>query len=198
MDLPPHLHATRDLLMRSLPVHISEPAPPMPAGLANDLMMRFEPRAAPAAGAVTATAPVSIFGKLRAFLATPGFGMAATAVVVLGLGVPLLSNNSRETFRGENPPSATASEGTAICIVGRNKELQSAIEKSGSFEVSAFRSAATSDSALALRGPKVVVDFTTNKITAYKADGTEAHSMKIPDQPSRVADAVADAVSRTD
>jgi hypothetical protein len=192
MDLPPHLHATRDLLMRSLPVHVLEQAPPMPAGLASDLLSRFEPRAA----RMTITAPASFFGKLRAFLATPGFGMAATAVVVLGLGIPLLSNKEPESFRGDNPPSATASEGTAICFVGRNKTLQAAIEKSGNFEVSAFRSAATSDAALTLAGPKVLVDFTTDTITAYDAAGKVVHTLKFPDQSSRVAGAVADAVSR--
>jgi hypothetical protein len=193
MDLPPHLHATRDLLMRSLPAHALEQAPPMPAGLCSDLLGRFEPRGS----AVTATTPASFFGTLRRFLATPGFGMAATAVVVLGLGIPLLSNKGQtESFRGENPPGATASEGTAICFVGQNKTLQTAIEKSGNFEVSAFRNAATSDTALALAGPKVLVDFTTDTITAYDAAGKVVHTLKIPDQPARVAGAVADAVSR--
>lgn len=196
MDLPPHLHATRDLLMRSLPAHSLEQAPPMPAGLADELMQRFEPRAK--AAAITATTPASIFSKLRAFLATPGFGMAATAVVVLGLGVPLLSNkDGKEATRGVySPPQET--DGIAICFVGRDKELQSAIEKSGLFEGSAFRSATTSDAALALSGAKVVVDFGANIITAYKADGSVAHSVKIPDQPARVAGAVADAVSLLD
>jgi hypothetical protein len=178
--------------MRSLPAHTLEQAPPMPAGLCSDLLSRFEPRAS-----VTASAAASFFGKLRTFLATPGFGMAATAVVVLGLGIPLLSNKGQtESFRGENPPGATASEGTAICFVGRNKTLQTAIEKSGNFEVSAFRNAATSDTALALAGPKVLVDFTTDTITAYDAAGKVVHTLKIPDQPARVAGAVADAVSR--
>jgi len=196
MDLPPHLHATRDLLMRSLPAYSLEQAPPMPAGLADELMQRFEPRAK--AAAITATTPASIFSKLRAFLATPGFGMAATAVVVLGLGIPLLSNkDGKEVTRGVySPPQET--DGIAICFVGRDKELQSAIEKSGLFEGSAFRSATTSDTALALSGAKVVVDFGANTITAYKADGSVAHSVKIPDQPARVAGAVADAVSLLD
>lgn len=195
MDLPPHLHATRDLLMRSLPAHALEQAPPMPAGLAEDLMQRFEPRAHARAAAITATAPVSFFAKLRAFLATPGFGMAATAVVVLGLGVPMLSNKEQGGMRGV-PPSETLSEGTAICFVGQDKTLQAAIEKSGLFEGSAFRSATSSDAALALGGPKVVVDFAANSITAYKADGSVVHTVKIPDQTARVAGAVADAVSR--
>ncbi|WP_367873885.1 hypothetical protein [Luteolibacter sp. Populi] len=190
MDLPPHLHSTRNLLMRSLPAHGQEQAPPMPAGLADDLLARFAPKS------VVIARPVSLFGKARTFLATPGFGLAATAVVLLGIGVPMLSGPSRqETFRGANLAGA-ASEGPGICFVGRNAALQSAIEKSGSFEISAFRSASNRETALALSGSKVVVDFTTDTITAYDAEGNEVHSAKIPDQEVRVAGAVADAVSR--
>lgn len=192
MDLPPHLHATRDLLMRSLPVHAHEQAPPMPAGLSDELLMRFEPRASLV---MTTTEPASFFSRVRGFFATPGFGLAAAAVVVLGLGVPLLSHQDRpDTFRGGNP-GATASVGTAICFVGSNKSLQSAIEKSGSFEVSAFRSGSASE-VLALSGPKVIIDFTAGTITAYNAEGEVVHSAKLPDQSSRAAGAVADAVSR--
>ena len=43
---------------------------------------------------------------------------------------------------------------------------------------------------------RVLVDFTTDTITAYDAAGKVVHTLKIPDQPARVAGAVADAVSR--
>ncbi len=197
MELSPHLHSTRDLLMRSLPAHASEQAPPMPEGLAEELFARFE--APPSIVMTTTSEPVPFFSKVRAFFATPVFGLAAAAVVVLGLGVPLLSNNSGkggpDTFRGADP-GVTASQGTAICFLGQNKSLQSAIEKSGSFESTSFRSATTSDAAQALAGPKVIVDFTAGTITAYDAEGKVVHSAKLPDQPSRVSGAVADAVSR--
>ena len=190
MDLPPHLHLTRDLLMRSLPAYHLDQAPPMPAGLADDLLGRF------AATAVVIARPDSFFGKMRAFLATPGFGLAATAVVMLGICLPMLSGPSREeTFRGTNLAGA-AGEGPEICFVGRNAALQSVIEKSGSFEISAFRSASDRETALALSGSKVVVDFTADTITAYDAEGNEVHAAKIPAQEGRVAGAVADAVSR--
>ncbi|WP_035615159.1 hypothetical protein [Haloferula sp. BvORR071] len=187
MELSPHLHSTRDLLMRSLPAHNSEQAPPMPEGLVNDLLSRFAPPT------VIVTRPESFFSKLRNFVATPGFGIAATAVVLLGVGMPILSK-SREPFRGNVPVQSDESVG--ICFVGRNLELQSAIEKSGSFDVSAFRSATTREAANAMSGAKVVVDFGDDTITAYDSAGGVKYKAKLPDDPVRVASAVADVVSR--
>ena len=163
----------------------------MPEGLADDLLARFAPPT------VIVTRPESFFAKLRNFVATPGFGIAAAAVVLLGVGMPMLSKGPerKESFRGTNVPVQTG-EGVGICFVGRNLELQSAIEKSGSFEVSAFRSAANREAANALTGAKVVVDFGDDTITAYDAAGEVVHTAKLPDDPARVASAVADAVSR--
>src|SRR5688572_25489596 len=100
MDLSPHLHPTRDLLLRSLPTHDREQAPPMPAGLAEELMARFESQPTQAFEVL----PESFFAKLRGFLATPGFGLAAAAVAVVGLAVPMISGPDKDSFRG-GPPS---------------------------------------------------------------------------------------------
>lgn len=192
LELPEHLHSTRDLLLRSLPAHPFEQAPAMPAGLADELMARFAPEAAP----VTLVGRMSLTDKLRAFLATPGFGLAAAAVVLIGVAMPLISQPERrkETFRG-GESTAIAGDAVSIVFVGTNSSLQSVVENSGNFEVSAFRSAPDLAGAMAVGGAKVVVDFSTRKISALDSEGREIHSAKIPGEAEKVAAAVADAVS---
>jgi hypothetical protein len=192
LELPEHLHSTRDLLLSSLPAHPLEKAPSMPAGLADDLMARFAPK--------TIVTPVvgkaSLFERLRAFLATPAFGIAAAAVVVLGVAAPMISKPvARETFRGADS-SAVAGGSVTILFVGTNSALQSAIENSGNFEASAFRSAVDLASVQDVAGPKVVINFNAGKIHAIDASGSEAYSARLPGAAEKVAAAVADAVSR--
>ena len=45
-------------------------------------------------------------------------------------------------------------------------------------------------------GQDVSIDFGDDTITGYNAAGEVVHSAKLPDDPTRVASAVADAVSR--
>jgi hypothetical protein len=191
LELPEHLHSTRDLLLRSLPAHPLEEAPAMPAGLAEELMARFVPK--------TIIMPVvegaSLLGKLRAFLATPAFGVTAAAVVILGVAAPMVSQPTQETFRGADS-SAVAGGAVTILFVGTNRAVQSAVENSGNFEPSAFRSAVDLSSVQDVAGPKVLIDFNTGKIQAIDATGGEAYSASIPAEAEKVAGAVADAVSR--
>jgi hypothetical protein len=194
LELPEHLHSTRDLLMRSLPVHPLEKAPAMPAGLADDLTARFGRKTVVVTRVVERT---SLLGKVRAFLATPAFGIAAAVVVALGVAAPTMTSkpSPQETFRGTDSP-AVAGGAVTILFVGTNPALQSAVENSGNFEPSAFRSSVDLASAQEVTGAKVVIDFNTEKIHAVDASGAEAYSARIPARADKVAGAVAEAVSR--
>ena len=130
------------------------------------------------------------------FLATPAFGVAAAAVVVLGVAVPMISKPvPQESFRGMDS-TAVSGDAVTILFVGTNRALQSAVENSGNFEPSAFRSAVDLASAQEVAGAKVVIDFNTEKIHAVDATGAETYSARIPAETDKVANAVADAVSR--
>jgi hypothetical protein len=193
LELPEHLHSTRDLLLRSLPAHPLEEAPAMPAGLANDLTARFAQKTVVVTQVV---GKISLLERVRSFLATPAFGIAAAAVVVLGVAVPMISKPApRETFRGMDS-TAVAGGAVTILFVGTNRAVQSAVEDSGSFEASAFRSAVNLASVREAEGAKVVIDFNTGKIHAIDAAGIEVSSARIPADTGKVAAAVADAVSR--
>jgi hypothetical protein len=184
-DLPERLLPTRDLLGRSLMLHPREEAPAMPAGLATDLALRFAPRAIE-----RATPPrLSLVEKVRAWLASPGFGLAAAAVVVVGVAIPMISTPDREIFRGSAQTAAT--DTVRIAFIGEDAAIESAIKSSGNFEAFAFAVGADS-----LPGPKVVIDFRTGVISAVDRDGDTVHSAPIPDDAKDAPDAVADAVSR--
>ena len=192
LELPEHLHSTRDLLLRSLPAHTLEEAPVMPVGLADDLMARFAPKA----GVTTVLEKASLFAQVRAFLATPAFGAVATAVVVLGVAAPMLSGPAaEETFRGADF-SVVAGSTVTILFVGTNSAVQSAVEDSGNFEPSAFRSVVDLSSVQDVAGAKVLIDFNAGKIQAIDATCAQAYSVRIPADAKKVAGAVADAVSR--
>jgi hypothetical protein len=193
LELPEHLHSTRDLLMRSLPAHPLEKAPAMPSGLADELMDRFAPKTL----VVTPVAErSSLAGKVRAFFATPAFGIVAAAVVVLGIAAPMISGTApRESFRGADALAFAGGEVT-IVFVGTNRAVQSAVEDSGNFEPSAFRSAVDFTAVQDMSGAKVVIDFNGGKIIAINAEGAQVHSVRIPAEADKAAVAVADAVSR--
>lgn len=194
LELPERLLATRDVLMRSLPTHPLEKAPAMPAGLAADLAARFAPKASVA----PVTVSVSWFERVRAFLATPGFGAAAAAVVVLGVAAPLMMNKDKapaESFRGGETVVA-AGDAVRIIFAGENAAVRSAVTAAGDFESSAMSGVADAAAAKTVAGPKVVVDFTAGTITGYDAQGAEVRSEKLPADAAKVSGAIADVVSR--
>lgn len=192
LELPAHLHATRDLLTRSLVSH-SERAPAMPAGLAADLMARFETRGTPALVASTRTWSFS----LRSFFATPAFGAVAAAVLVLGTAIPLLkepATSSTESFRGS---SAVASENSVqVIFIGEDAGDRAAVEASGNFESASLISAESIEAARDIAGPKVLVDFAARSISAYDGTGKLVHDEAMPDSSSQLGDAIAKAVTR--
>ena len=192
LELPAHLHATRDLLTRSLVSH-SERAPAMPAGLAADLKARFEPRRAPAQAAPSR----SWASSLRSLFATPAFGAVAAAVLILGTAIPLLqgpADSSAETFRGAAAVAPEAS--VQVIFIGEDTGDRTAVESSGNFESASLLSAENIEAALELAGPKVLVDFTARTITAYDAAGNAVHDEAMPASSSQLGDAIAKAVTR--
>ena len=192
LQLPDRLHTTRDLLMRSLAPHPLEKAPAIPADLAADLAARFAPRSV-----VAAKAPaISLIERIRFFFAAPGFGMTAALVMLIGVAVPMLTQPDAglpDTFRGGNAATLSA-EGVRIVLVGKDSGIASELRDSGKFEISAISTEATTATAAAIAGPKVVVDFTAGTITAINSYGATVHAANIP--ASDVASAVADAISR--
>jgi hypothetical protein len=187
LELPANLHATRDLLMRSLVVH-PEQAPAIPAGLASDLAARFSPRVM----RTVVTAPLSWPEKVRAFLSMPAFGAVAAAVVVLRVAVPMMSGPSAETFRGDLP--VAQANAVRIIFTGDRPEIRAAVEASATFEASALCSM-DSSAAATLAGPKVIIDLTSSTITAIDQDGATLYRADAPTDPGKVADAIALAVS---
>lgn len=186
LQLPADLHATRDLLMRSLATH-REQAPPIPAGLAHDLSAHFAPRTLK----TVVTAPLSWSEKVRAFLSTPAFGAVAAAVVVVGVAAPILSRPSAETFRGELP--VVQAPAVRIIFIGNAPEVRTAVEASATFE-SASLSSMDSQAAASKPGPKVIVNLTSSTIIAIDRDGATLYRSAVPTDSGKVADAIALAV----
>ena len=191
-DLPSHLHSTRDLLMGSLRLHPEDQPSAMPADLLADLTDRFE---APAPAAVR-TPSLSWFAKIQSFVARPAFGVAALAVVILGLALPSMMAPAPVAtgFRG----AATAvapSESVRILLVQAPADIVSSLENSGDFETAAI-SAVSSLPAADSSSARVIVNFETSEISAISADGTVISTDALPADPVALSAAIATAVSR--
>ena len=125
---------------------------------------------------------------MRSLFATPGFGAVAAAVVVLGVAMPVFVSGpeeTRETFRG-GEGAALPVEQVRIYLVGENAGVRAAIENSGIFEASALVTGPHADAASAAAGPKVIVDFTTDTVTAFDARGREIGRTKLPAEAKEV------------
>ena len=141
--LPKNLEPTRDLLAGSLQLHASEQAPALPGDLLDDLASRFSTTPATAA-------PVrqrSWLAKVQSFIARPAFGMAALALVILGISVPRMIDSTRPTggFRGSISPTAEA-HNIRIILIQSPAGFQQALANVGDFESSMISSATSSDS----------------------------------------------------
>jgi hypothetical protein len=185
LDLPDRLHPARDLLGRSLGLHPRDQAPPMPAGLAAELMARFAESTA-----ATRPASASWLEKVRGFFAAPGFGLAAAAAVVISVTVPMLTApdvSGPDGIRGAEGPARN--DTIRIAFIGENPQVESAVRASSNFEAHAFIADADS-----LPGPKVVIDFHQRTVTAYDATGDAVHRSSLPADPSATADVLAEAM----
>jgi hypothetical protein len=185
--LPERLLPARDLLSRSLALHPRELAPAMPSALAADLAARFTLRMAE-----STPVRISLAERFRNWLASPSFGLAAAAAVVVGVAIPMLSAPdpaTSEMFRGG--AITTPSDTVRIAFIGENASVAAALKSSGNFEAVAFAADAAS-----LPGPKVVIDFGTGTVTAVDSTGNTIHSSPLPLEAKQAPEAVADAISR--
>jgi hypothetical protein len=188
--LPKNLEPTRDLLAGSLQLHASEQAPALPGDLLDDLASRFSTTPATAA-------PVrqrSWLAKVQSFIARPAFGMAALALVILGISVPRMIDSTRPTggFRGSISPTAEA-HNIRIILIQSPAGFQQALANVGDFESSMISSATSSDS---ITGPRILVDFATSTIIALNASDEQIHTAPLPKDAEEISAAIATAVSR--
>lgn len=192
LDLPPHLESTRSLLAGSLQLHATEQARAVSADLLHDLDRRFN--AAP--GAAAARHPRAWFEVVQSVSARPAFGLAALAIVILGISVPrMIDSNSTASnggFRGTVSPTAE-SHHIRIILIQSPAGFQQALAKVGDFESDMISSAAASES---FAGPKILVDFATSTITALNASDEQIHRAPLPADAEEIAAAIATAISR--
>lgn len=190
LDLPQNLEATRNLLAGSLQLHASEQAPPVPADLLNDLARRFN--SAPVAAATSQ--PRTWFEAVQSFIARPAFGVAALAIVILGISVPRMidSTPSNGPFRGAVSTTAET-RNIRIILVQSPSGFQQTLAKVGDFESDMISSATTSDG---ITGPRVLVDFATSTITALSASDEKIHTAPLPKDAVEISAAIATAISR--
>lgn len=189
LDLPADLQRTADILRNSLMSRTDEKVPALPAGLFEDLSTRFEASTAFAAPA----ARISLFGRIQSFLATPAFGMAAAALVVLAVVIPGVMEPSGDTaatgFRGGSA-GAEATASASIVLIGAPQDIVTSLGASGDFEPGSIL---TTDTA---SGPKVIVDFNGSTIISVDADGHPVHSTELPADLDELSAAIAEALGK--
>lgn len=189
-EFPSDLQSTRDLLTGSLRSHPADHASAMPGDLLDDLLSRFQTNVA----TVAATPTLSWFAKIQSLIARPSFGLAALAVVILGLALPgMMAPTSTDSgFRGATV-SAPA-EAIRIILIHAPSSFAQQLEKSGDFERGAISSVSRVDDNIS--GPRVLVNFEESKISVINASDEVIHTAAIPADGSELSSAIAAAVSR--
>lgn len=192
-DFPKTLESTTTLLMGSLRLHATEQAPSVPGDLLTDLAHRFNPTQAVAAPIQSR----SWLAAVHSILARPAFGVAALAVVILGLSAPSMipskSTPAGGGFRGAATPPA-ASKNLSIILIQAPSGVRGALEKSGDFESGVISSASSSQ--VSASGPRILVDFGTSTIIAVDASNQQIYTAPLPEDASDLSDAIASVVSR--
>lgn len=192
LDLPQNLHATRNLLAGSLQLHATEQAPMVPADLFTDLSRQFNATSDSAMRIESR----SWFAAVQSFIARPAFGMAALAVVILGISVPRMldstSNASSGGFRGAVTNPAELHH-FRIILIQSPAGFQKTLESLGDFESGMISSATSTDS---INGPRILVDFMTSTITALDASDKTVHTAPLPKEAEEISAAIATAISR--
>jgi hypothetical protein len=189
IELPEHLKSTADLLSKSLHFHPLDTAPAIPDELVSDLSRKFS-HAQPSDSAQNSKN--SLFAKLGSFLATPGFGLAAAAILILGFIAPALmtqNTESKETFRGANVTYAASK--ASIILITDNSETLKNLEDSGLFDMSIVIETTDPLFAASIQGAKLLVDVRGGAIVGYDADSREVLSDELPDDRSKIAEQIA-------
>ncbi|MEM9237186.1 MAG: hypothetical protein AAGB14_10440 [Verrucomicrobiota bacterium] len=186
------MHETRDLLMGSLRGQQVEKAPPAPRALIEDLTRSVitEPQAEPRRSLA------EIFDSLRAMVATPAFGSAAAAVMILGIVSTVIfrpdAGSTTDSFRGAS--DYVASDGVQIIMIDAPAGTQDAL--ASSFEDGVFSSAHSLETATSVKGAKVIIDFPARTITAINVKGQRVYQDVLPDSETGLTLAIASAVTR--
>ncbi len=175
-DLPDRLKPVRDLLMDSADGPGSDPVPPPP----GDLIDELEKKLAPATTSTPAPEKPSALGRILHFLTSPGFAVAAAAVIVLFLAGPLITGGDKpeEGFRDGAPPVA---DGPKVVLLGVDDETYEQLASGDLFDARALVRVATGEEADAVASPKVVVDLIEGRLRAYDAGGNDfyRHAIKL-------------------
>jgi hypothetical protein len=191
LELPQDLQSTRDMLAGSLQMHASEKAPSLPGDLFEDMFQRFSQ----APSVATAVESRTWFAAIQSFISRPAFGVAAFAVVVIGLALPNMMSPTvaNAGFRGAVPVE-TATGNVRIVLIKAPSDIQKLIESSGDFEkgvISSVEMTAGADT-----GARVLVDFGAYTITAIDANGEAIHAATLPGDSNEISSAIALAVSK--
>jgi hypothetical protein len=188
IELPEHLKATADLLSRSLHLHSQDRAPAVPKSLVNDLTSLAAPIRAP-------RSRVSWITKIQSLVTTPGFGLAATALLVIGLFAPAMMTSqpqetaSQETFRGANVTYSQSN--AAIVLLTDNSETRQLMEESGLFDMSVVVETSDPMVAAELQSAKLLVDVKGGAIVGYNAQSREVLADQLPAESTKIAERIA-------
>ncbi len=182
-----HLDSTIRMLGSSLRTRSDDPAPALPADLRADLEARFaRPVAAPATSATRA----SWFARLTSALSTPGFAIAAAAIMILAVVAPLTMDRNAESFRGS---ASVEFQSIPVLLVHGPAGIADQLALAGDLEATSLKTLSQLSEVENVTGPKVVVDFASSIIRSVDADGHTVHEATLPtgaDLTRAIAEAV--------
>lgn len=181
------------LLQGSLRLRPNEVPPAIPSGLVDDLRQRFAPTAR-----LVIEPPRRTDNALLQFfrlISSPAIGATAIIVGVLSFAIPaMMPTDTTESFRGtSNVDSQTT---IPIYVTGGPVDMSEILASSGDFQPEAIINAESRESAMELRGPKVIVDFAGGSVLSIDAAGNQVGEEPLPENIGGVGIAIARAVSR--
>lgn len=195
IHLPPHLDGTRQLLHGSLALRPDEAAPAVPENLLRDLQNRFA-----ATRTLVVEAPVrhrSIFRTVLNFFSTPAVGATAIIMGVLSFALPALlspqGGHGPETFRGSHQAQG---QSVPIYLSGASMEMPAILASTGDLESSSIVVIESPEAALAIEGPKVIVNFADGEVLSIDAAGRIVARDQLPEEISLLSLKIAQAASR--
>ncbi|MGB6219928.1 hypothetical protein [Haloferula sp.] len=174
--------------------HATEQAPALPTALLEDLTRTAS--SLPSSSRQSSLA--GLFESLRSMMASPAFGGAAAAVMVLAIASAVMlrpdASAPGETFRGAG--SFSAANSARVILVGASTELQHELEAISDLEDGVFSSVSSTEGLEEIKGALVIVDFKAQTITGINAKGEVAYSSDLPASASSTSLEIALALSR--
>lgn len=168
-----------------------EPVPAPPGDLLDDLEKKLTPLAT---AAPPAPEKPPLFQRALRFLTSPGFAVAAAAVIVLFLAAPHFIGGGNEPG-GFRDGDTQVVDGPKIVLLAASDESYEKLAGSELFDPRALVRAATTEEAESVASPKVVVDFESGVLRAYDGGGNDFYRHAIKLESSLPAD-VARALSQ--